>query len=83
MPDGWFAAGLVALLYIHRRYRGRHFGCQNSNIETPWLVVLFRKVKSATHTHPQELNCGYVGNDIVLFVLGAAVCVTMGDGFAI
>ena len=45
-------------------------------------VVLLRKVKNATHTNT-TLNCGYVGIAIVLFVLGAAVGVTMGGGFMI
>ena len=50
---------------------------------TPRFVALFRKVNSTVHTNARGLNCGYIGNTIVLFVLGTAVGVTMGDEFMI
>ena len=47
------------------------------------FVILFRKVKSATRANMRGSKYCYVGTGIVLFVLGAAVGVTMGGGFVL
>ena len=54
-----------------------------ANIGTPRLVALFRKVKSVTHITTRGLNCGYVDVVIALFMLGAAVGITMGGGYVV
>ena len=54
-----------------------------ANIGTPRLVALFRKVKSVMHIFARGLNCGYVDVIIVLFMLGAAVGITMSGGYVV
>ena len=70
-------------LRLRRRRHGSHFNCRKNNTGTFRLVVRFWKVKSIAHTNTRGLNCGNIGISISLFVLGAAVGVTMSGGFVI
>ena len=83
-PGGWLAVILMATPSLSvSTLPWASLRLPKNNIGTPRLVVLLRKVKSATLTNIRGLNCGYVDIVIVFFVLGVAVGVTMGGWFVI